>query len=272
MLNRLRPTFVMQVTEDTGKPAGDVARAFTIIRESFDLRTIWAEIESLDNRLPAAVQTEMMVSVGLLLERATIWLLRSGYEKLDIASYVAEFKPRIATLSERLDQVLPASLLAALRVREAELVEDGIPESLAHRVASLDVMSAAMDIVRIARAGKAPGVVEDVARVYFGVGARFGLDRLRAVSASIAAETPWQKAAVAAVVDDLFNYQSVLASRVISEANGARDGDPVDRWLAARGRVVDRIDQTMTDVRSAPAVDLAMLTVATRQLRALVES
>ena len=264
MLNRLRPTFVMQVAEDTGKPAGDVARAFAIIRESFDLRTIWAEIESLDNKLPAAVQTEMMISVGLLLERAILWLLRSGYEKLDIAAHVAEFRPRIATLSEKLDELLPDSLLAALRVREAELVEDGIPQSLAHRVASLDVMSAAMDIVRITRAGS--GKVEDVARVYFGVGARFGLDRLRAAGAMIAADTPWQKAAVAAAVDDLFNYQSVLASRVIS------DGGSVDKFLATRGRAVDRVDQLMNDLRTAPAVDLAMLTVATRQLRALVES
>jgi glutamate dehydrogenase len=75
---------------------------------------------------------------------------------------------------------------------------------------------------------------------------------------------------VSAVVDDLFNYQSVLASRVIAEANGARD--PVDAWLATRGRVVERIDQTMNEVRSAPTVDLAMLTVASRQLRTLVES
>ncbi|HWS72272.1 MAG TPA: NAD-glutamate dehydrogenase, partial [Thermoanaerobaculia bacterium] len=45
MINRLRPTFVAQAREETGKSASDVARAFTIIRESFDLRTIWAEIE-----------------------------------------------------------------------------------------------------------------------------------------------------------------------------------------------------------------------------------
>ncbi|PYQ27515.1 MAG: hypothetical protein DMF57_18330 [Acidobacteria bacterium] len=76
--------------------------------------------------------------------------------------------------------------------------------------------------------------------------------------------------AVAAMVDDLFNYQSILASRVISETNGARD--PVDVWLASRTRVVERIDQTMTDFRAASTVDLAMLTVASRQLRALVES
>ena len=87
---------------------------------------------------------------------------------------------------------------------------------------------------------------------------------------AIAAETPWQKAAVAAAVDDLYTYQSTLASRVISETNGARD--PVESWLAPRLRVVERVDQLMNDVRAAQSVDLAMLTVASRQLRVLVES
>jgi len=266
MVNRIRPTLVQQMCEDTGKPSADVARAFTIIRESFDLRTIWSAIESLDNQLPARVQIDMLVAVGALLERAIIWLLRSSYEKLDIAAYVDEFRPRIAAISDRLDAVLPPSLLSTMKVREAELEADGIPESLAHRVASLDVMSSAMDIVRISRGG---GEVEDAARVYFNLGARFSLDRLRAAGSAITAETPWQKAAVAAVVDDLFNYQSVLASRVIAEANG---GQPVESWLANRARVVERIDQTMNDLKAAPSVDLAMLTVASRQLRALVES
>jgi glutamate dehydrogenase len=270
MLNRVRPTFVGQATEETGKPASDVARAFTIIRDSFELRSIWSDIEALDNKLAAAVQIEMMIAVGRLLERATRWLLRSGYEKLDIAAYVAEFRPRIATLEQRLGDVLPASLLANVRARATSLIETGIPERLANRIAGLDVMSSAMDIVRIARTG---GGIDDVARVYFWVGARFGLDRLRTAGASIAAETPWQKAAVAAVVDDLFNYQSVLASRVIAESNGARGStDSVDVWLASRGRVVERVDQTMNEMRGAPSVDLAMLTVATRQLRTLVES
>jgi glutamate dehydrogenase len=128
-------------------------------------------------------------------------------------------------------------------------------------------MSSALDIVRIARGGRA---VDDVARVYFGLGARFGLDRLRAAGASITAETPWQKAAVAAVLDDLFNYQSTLASRVIAEGGGAKE--PVETWLAARPRVIERIDQTMNDLRAAQTVDLAMLTVVSRQLRSLVES
>jgi glutamate dehydrogenase len=267
IINRVRPTLVAQMTEETGKPSSDIARAFTIIRESFDLPSLWAEIEALDNKLPARIQYEMMIEVGRLLERAIAWLLRSGYEKLDIAAYVAEFRPRIETLATRLHDLLPLALVTALKTRQGELEASGIPTRLAQRVASLGVMSAALDIVRLSRAGRP---VEDVARVYFGLGARFGLDRLRAAGASIAAETPWQKAAVAVVVDDLFNYQSILASRVIRETDGVRD--PVDAWLAARQRVVERIDQIMTDVKASATIDLAMLTVASRQLRALVES
>jgi glutamate dehydrogenase len=267
MINRVRPTLVMQLNEETGKPVGDIARAFTIIRDSFDLRTIWQDIEALDNKLPAQVQLEMMIEVGRLLERAMLWLLRSGYEKLDVAAFVSEFRPRIAAIATSLDTIVPPSVLATLKARQGELEADGLPEALAYRVASLGVMSSALDIVRIAKSGHG---VEDVAGIYFGLGARFGLDRLRVAASSIAADTPWQKAAVAAVLDDLFNYQSVLASRVISESDGARD--PVEAWLAARPRVVERIDQTMNDVKGAQSVDLAMLTVASRQLRTLVES
>jgi glutamate dehydrogenase len=133
-----------------------------------------------------------------------------------------------ATLEQRLSDVLPASVLANVRARSASLIETGIPERLANRIAALDVMNSAMDIVRIARTG---GGIDDVARVYFCVGARFGLDRLCNAGASIAAETPWQKGT---------RRRRRLASRVITESNGARGStDSVDVWLASRGRVVE---------------------------------
>jgi glutamate dehydrogenase len=269
MINRVRPTFPWQMCDDTGKPYPDVARAFIIMRDAFDLRTVWSEIESLDNKLPARVQLDMMIAVARLLERAILWLLRSTYSKLDIAAAVSEFRPRIAAMQNHLVEILPPSMLNNVTARRAELIEDGIPESLADRVASLDVMSSAMDIIRIAQGDSSRGV-EDVARVYFGLGDRFALDRLRSASQNIPAETPWQKTALSTLVEDLYGFQSVLASRVIVETDGAPD--PVEGWLASRARVVERVDQTMHDFRASSTVDLAMLAVAARQLRTLVES
>ena len=268
MINRVRPTFAWQMCDDTSKGYADIARAFIIMRDSFDLRAIWAEIEALDNKLPAKVQLDMMVGVASLLERAILWLLRSEYTKLDIAAYVTEFRPRIAAIQQQLGSVLPASMLSRVRVRQAELEADGIPEELAQRVASLDVMTSAMDIIRISRTDADHGV-DAVARVYFGLGERFSLDRLRSASQNISAETPWQKTALSTLVEDLYGYQSALASRVIAEADG---GDPVETWLAQRPRIVERVDQIIHDFRAASSVDLAMLTVTSRQLRVLVES
>jgi glutamate dehydrogenase len=185
----------------------------------------------------------MMIAVARLLERAILWLLHSDYAKLDIAASVNEFRPRIEAIQKGLEQILPSSLLSRVRVRQSELMEDGIPESLAKRVASLDIMASAMDIISISRTEATEGV-EGVARVYFGVGERFNLD-------------------------DLYGYQSVLASRVIAEANGT---DSVESWLQKRARVVERVDQTIHDFRAATSVDLAMLTVTSRQLRSLVDS
>jgi glutamate dehydrogenase len=271
MINRVRPTFAWQMCDDTGKGYADIARAFIIMRDAFDLRAIWSEIEALDNQLPARVQLDMMIGVAALLERAILWLLRSDYTRLDLAAYVGEFRPRIAAIQAELGNVLPASMLGRVRVRQAELEADGIPEPLAHRVASLDVMTSAMDIIRISRKDATHGV-QDVARVYFGLGERFSLDRLRSASQSISVETPWQKTALSTLVEDLYGYQSVLASRVITETNGDRGVDPVEAWLAKRPRVVERIDQTIHEFRAASSIDLAMLTVASRQLRTLVES
>jgi glutamate dehydrogenase len=216
----------------------------------------------------------MLVSVGQLLDRAILWLLRRNQRTLDIASTIAELKPGIAALSERLDTLLPPSLVTQLRAREVQLREDQIPPELASRIARLDVMSSAMDIVRVAHRA-APGVataaseIAAVAQVYFGIGARFDLDRLRTGASSIAAETPWQKAAVSHVVDDLFSYQSTLTTRMLTE--GAGTPDPVEAWLAKHARAVERVDAILNDIRTSSTVDLAMLSVVTRQLRALVE-
>ncbi len=268
MINRVRPTFAWQMCDETSKPYADIARAFIIMRDAFDLRSIWAEIEALDNKLPATVQLDMMISVARLLERAILWLLHSNYEKLDIAATINEFRPRIEAIQKNLEQILPASLLSRVNVRAAELNADGIPDSLAKRVASLDVMASAMDIIAISRTEKTEGV-EGVARVYFGVGERFNLDRLRTATHSVTAETPWQKTALQTLVEDLYGYQSILASRVIAEANGS---DSVETWLQKRARVVERVDQTLHDFRAATSVDLAMLSVTSRQLRSLVDS
>ncbi len=268
MVNRVGPTFVSQLMEETGRSASDVARAYAIARNSFDSRSLFGEIEALDNKIPAGLQMRLMIDVARLAERATRWFLKGSSHGLDITQHEAEFRPRIATLENELETILPDREREHFHSRISELERLGVPVTLARRLAGLDFYSSFTDIVRIQRGTKRS--IEEVGGVYFGVGNRFDFDRLRAIARAIPADTPWQKTAVAGAVDDLFLYQSILTAGALAEGGGAREA--LAAWLSRRARQVTRTEQVLGEIRSASTVDLPILAVATRQLRSLIES
>jgi glutamate dehydrogenase len=265
MVNRVGPTFVLQMMEATGRTGSDVARAYTIVRDIFDFRASWTAIEGLDNVVPAALQTSMLVELGQLLERAVLWFLRSG-DSLDISLRTEELRPAVAALAEALPGVLPTAQREAWEARFSEHQKWGLPLELARRIASLEPLAAACDIVRLA--GTTGQQVADVARVYYALGARFDFDRLRGAAAVLPADTPWQRAAVAALEDDLYAHQGAITARVLASGNGE---GAVDGWLTRHAAVVARADARLGELRGLPNLDLAMVTVANQALRGLVE-
>jgi glutamate dehydrogenase len=130
-------------------------------------------------------------------------------------------------------------------------------------------MVAVCDIVRIAEATGRD--VIDVGATYFAIGARFQLGLLRAAAESIEAETHWQKLARAAAIDDLFGHQRELTRVVLSSGtNGTVGGDLVRKWVDDHQRGCARCDQLIDELRAAGQIDLSMITVANRQIRAMV--
>ncbi|HEX6200671.1 MAG TPA: NAD-glutamate dehydrogenase, partial [Thermoanaerobaculia bacterium] len=239
--------------------------------ESFALRTLWARIEELDNRVSADVQLQMMVAVGRLVQRVTLWFLRHEPAPLEMSACNAAFRPAVEVLSAKLEEILPRAVLTDLRRRERNLVKEGVPQDLAWRVASLHDLAAAADVWRIAQASGRP--VDEVGRIYVVAGDRFGLEWLRHKASRLTADGRWQKAAITAVVDDLFEHQSDLTRRVLEAYEG--DGGTrkaIDAWASRRRGVLARTEEILREVRSAKSLDVAMLVVADDQLRRLVHA
>src|SRR5207244_8442190 len=111
--------------------AADIARAYRIIREVFELPSAWANIEALDDRVPSAVQSEMLLDIAGLVEHATAWLLRNN--RLDLGHDVERLKPRIRQLAGLLPALLPASDRAVAEERARRLVVGGVPARLGTR-------------------------------------------------------------------------------------------------------------------------------------------
>ncbi|MGH6952788.1 MAG: NAD-glutamate dehydrogenase, partial [Alphaproteobacteria bacterium] len=271
MVNRVGPSFVHEMQERIGLGASDVARAYAITRDAFDLRRIWAAIEALDGVAPAVLQTEMLIEVGRLVERSTLWFLAHGPHPLDVARMAAEFRPGIAELMGCLGDILSPERRERRRERAGRLSEQGVPADLARRVASLEDLVSALDIVKTARMGNRS--VREVGQIYFAVGERFGLDWLRAAALRFVAESDWQRMAVGAIVDDVYGHQAELTVKVMSAAAAAPAANGViECWVAGREQPVQRAAALFGDLRAQASIDIAMLAVANRQLRTLVAS
>jgi len=271
MVNRVGSTFVHDIRDRTGASTADIARCFAIVRDSFLLRDLWAEIESLDAQLVAPAQTAMLIATQRLIERGTLWALRGLPRPVDMTRAVDALRPAVATMAAELDSLLPQGERAAIAERASTFIQAGVPEALARRVAALDTLAAAGDIAALAAISRV--LVVDAARLYFDLGARLGFDWLRAAADRLPRETHWQMLAGNAVVDDFATVQRNLAASALAGAPvgaGAIDvADLIEAWIAPRHESLDRVDRVVVDLKSQPALDLAMLTVAANELRGL---
>jgi glutamate dehydrogenase len=228
---------------------------------------VWERIEALDNKVPAAVQSAMMIEANRLIERGVSWVLTHAPRPLDIGRLRAELEPGIAVLG--MPQVLPPSTAAALAARAEEYQSSGVPEELARRVAGLIVLAAANDISFIAARTHQPA--EAVARLYFLITIRFGLGWLRAAAERMAGGSHWQKLATDAVIDDLYGRQAALTASVAAVAGDRPAEEALASWIEMRRPAVERADQLLGELKTVGKLDLPTLVVAAHQFRGLSE-
>jgi glutamate dehydrogenase len=262
VVNRARISFVHDMHARTGRPPAEIAQAYLIVRELFELPGLWVEIEALDNKVAAQVQIEMLLEVADLIECTAVWLL---YRKwVEIGSEIERFAPSVRSLAGSLFDLLPPSDCNLVSDRTLRFTDAGVPKALASSIGQTIFLGAALDIADLAeRSGQE---LPRAARVYYGAGARFALDDMRVAARRLRAETPWQKQAVEATIDDLLALQTEISARILTSSSSIRP-DPIADWSAANAAALAPAEPLIRELRVAAAPDLAMLVVAGRQLR-----
>jgi glutamate dehydrogenase len=271
LVNRAGMTFAFRLLEETGASAGDVARAYTVAREVFDLRALWTEIEALDSAIPAEVQLKLLLEVRKLVERVSRWLVRGRPQPLDIAAEIEYFAPGAALLEKSLPDLLVGSDRRAFEQAVAAYVRAGAPEELARRVASLGGLFSTLDIVEVASATGAS--LEEVAAVYHALGGRLELQWVRDEITALPRDNRWQTLARAALRDELYGVHRALTREALQAAGSGLDAEGrVEAWYTASRAGVDRVLQVLSDIRMGGLSSLETLSVALREVRNLVSS
>jgi glutamate dehydrogenase len=268
LINRMGPVFPVRAQDDTGADPAAIARAYTIAREVFAVRGIWAQIEGLDNRIAAAVQYTAMAHTTRLLRHMSYWLLEHQRANLDIERGVRRYAAPVAELWREIESVISADDRNRLRVKRSQLIEQRVPEGLAARIASIETLTCALDVVETAMQARVKIVY--AARAYFDIGERIGLTWIKEQIEGLPVDGHWQAVARGTLRDNLYTLQREITGAVL-KCKGRDPGARVDRWSAAHAGAVDSLKRIVVDLRTGSSPDFAALSVALQAVRRLAQ-
>jgi glutamate dehydrogenase len=268
VVDALGPTFVSRLVAELGARPADVVRAYIAARDLVGARARWEAIERLDRSVGRTAVWELMDGLDRLVEATARWYLKHAEPGFDLGREIEEGHAAYAELARVLPSLGAADWREEREEVAAELVEQGVPADMARDHAYRRALEHAPDVVAIARISGRP--VEEVGRAFFALGQALQLAWLEREIEGLPVGTRLQRWALQAVRDDVLAARRLVAERALAEAPDVEAEEAVELFLAAREKGVARL-AGFTRALAGEGADLAGLTLAVRQLRALVD-
>jgi glutamate dehydrogenase len=176
VVNRTGATFINFLAAEAGASTADVVRAYTLAREIFGLEPLWDQIDSLDLRVPSALQLDLLGQLISMAQRASRWILRLRANGSDMPTLIARYQPAAAELRTNLAQWLPEHAQLQWQQGSQTLVQAGVAQALAQDLTALEFIFPALDLANLAELTDL--TLEQAARTYFALENRLGAGRL----------------------------------------------------------------------------------------------
>jgi len=168
-------------------------------------------------------------------------------------------------VAKRLSKLLSEAAREELAQTSEGLVEAGVPKQLAARMAGIQALYTALDIADVASSNELP--LGEVAEIYYGLIATLDLIWLHDQVQSLPRSTHWQQRARASLREDLFSILRSLTARVLfvtADQKGTKAR--MNAWLKGNEISVTHCQRVFADLKAAGGADLAMLSVAVREV------
>ncbi|HZW47802.1 MAG TPA: NAD-glutamate dehydrogenase [Microvirga sp.] len=258
IINRGGPTMVARLVDQTGADAPTIAAAYAATRDSFGLTEMNLAIDALDGVVPGKLQLRLYGALQDLLMNRIVWFIRNvDFSSHSLDTVIGTYRTGIAEVERALPETLSPEALEALNARAMALMDQGTPEDLAKRIASLPDLVAAPDIVLSAQKIAKP--VSDIACTHFALEAAFRLGSLIGAAHEIPVSDYFDRLALDRAIDGIaYAHRGLTAEVAAQDVSGA---DAVRVWSEKRGADVSRIRNAVDSIVSS-GLSLSKITVA----------
>jgi glutamate dehydrogenase len=271
MVNNMGISFAQRLIESTGASMGDVAKAYITARDVYKMEQFVIDLQALDYKVPAKVQTELMINMMRRVRRATRWFLRNRRSNIDPAVEIEFFAPAVSLIAEQLPMLMLGEQLEDLRGQHQRLQEMGVPVELIAQAASASYLFSGLSIAEASR--RSGREIQDVAQLYFLLSDVLSLPWFANQIAQLKVETFWQAMARETYMDDLESQlRSLTISLIKLSSESTSVADVVDAWALQQDTLIKRWKLMVNELQAAKGTDFAVFSVALRDLLDLAQA
>lgn len=272
LVDHMGITFVHRLQDTASLTIPDIVRGYVVARDVFDIPALWDALEALDHKVESALQLQMMHQLTRMMRRSTRWFVRHRFAGLSIREAVDHFTPKVRMIAELIGERLSGEALSDWKARHEQLVAADVPAELAGRLAGIQHLYNALNIIQAERDTGAK--LPQVAEAYFLIGEKLALPWLNQQIVGLEVHDQWEAMARETYRDELDDRQRALAVSLLTLDEGAPDlEDRLTQWETRHAMQVDHWSQLLEDVRGGGShVGYPLFAVAMRQLATLAIS
>lgn len=273
LINRMGITFASRFEDEFRVSAPKIVEAFWAVYKMFDLDRFYTYIESLDNKVHATVQVEMLIRLKKAVERTARWILRRYKDTNDILPLIDRYKTEVTQIVTELPNLLANADYPKIAALEEHFVEAGVDRDFAALMARTGAIPQVLDLISIAHTAKSATGAEhgliNVARNYFYIGRVLRMDWLRKNLIALPEGNKWQAIARSALIADGYVLYSKIISLAIADTD-ANDPNFTDTWMLKETDKISKFSELIDELQSFGELEPVMLSAVVRELDSIV--
>lgn len=265
-------TYVQRMKEASGALEIEVAKAFVIARDVFNLPYHWRKIAELDNFILKTMQHDMFIDLIRVVRRGSRWFLRNRRSGLEVRTEIEKFSPKVEALTKILPEYLTGYSLEYWENRRMKLYDSGVPEDLAGLIAMTPGLLSVLAIIEAADVTGHP--INRVAEVYFMLGETLDLNWFGNEINQLQVNDHWQGLSRESFRDDLEWQQRSLTIAVFDNFNdaGFSASERIQLWQQRHESLIQRWMNLVAELKAGQGSKFAMYSVALRELLDLAQA
>ena len=262
VVNRMGISFVQRFSSEMEAGVADVVRAYWIASELFDGEARFAQIEALDNRMPAREQMQLMAAFARLLNRVARQLLRHKQPFGSIGAFIGRYRAPVQQLLQQLPQWVPAGQHPGVQKEEARLQSFGVfDDADTAFLARLPYAENSIAILDLAQQQQRS--LAEVGEAYFALSEKLSMGWLYRAIAALPRHNQWQNQACLAVREDIQTLHLLATEKWLTS-----DTNPEARTELES--ILEKANRQINAMQAYEQTDLAMLSALARSLLRLL--